>query len=299
MAAKPAWFWHWVAWRLRNKQGPRPADVPATIPHWAWLALERWVARHKPKPPHPPQPPPPPVPKSRWTKPPWRGTGVHVAWAFSSGQFTPQQLADKIAGSKIQWAALEVNPAVDNEQYIDAFAAALHAHGRRLLLWERDDTQKSYDGTVADHAVRLCTDHAVDGYGADIEVFPVDEPTFPAEFAKRLPDMPRIAICAGLADASFYTSWVNNDWDCMTEAYSGPLGKPPVPGVAGSMDSDAKWRGFKQNWLGFHSVPILEVESENSASLKDQLPAVTQWGDNFSIWDVESMTDEDWAQLAA
>ena len=63
MASKPAWFWHWVAWRLRNKRGPRPADVPAKIPDWAWAALEHWVARHKPKPPPPPTPPPPPPPK--------------------------------------------------------------------------------------------------------------------------------------------------------------------------------------------------------------------------------------------
>ena len=71
------------------------------------------------------------------------------------------------------------------------------------------------------------------------------------------------------------------------------------------MDSDVKWRMVGAvgheilNWIGYHSVPIIEVESENSASLKDQQGAVAQWNGSYSIWNAESLTDADWAFLGA
>ncbi|HXH88257.1 MAG TPA: N-acetylmuramoyl-L-alanine amidase [Gaiellaceae bacterium] len=44
----PKWFWTWNLWRVRGKQGARPASAPRVIPAWAWrraLAFDR--ARRK------------------------------------------------------------------------------------------------------------------------------------------------------------------------------------------------------------------------------------------------------------
>ena len=304
MSKLPAAFWHWASWRLRNKKGPRPADVPVEIPREWWVALEHWTAKHRRKKPPPTPPPPPPpltVAHSRWVRPPWRGRGVHVAWAFTSGQYTPAQLAARLAKAGYQWAALEGNPANDNERFYQEFCEQQHVAGLRAILWERADAQKSFPESRIDHVKRLLTTYQFDAYGADIEVFPVDTPEFPGQFAAAFPNMPRVTLAAGLFDASYYKTWIDADFDFMTQAYSGPLGQPPVPGVAGPMDSDVKWRMIGAvgheilNFCGYHSVPIIEVESENSASLEAQLPAVAQWGGNFSIWNAESMTDADWA----
>lgn len=299
----PSSFWHWAAWRLRNKKGPRPADSPKDIPKSWWAALERWTARHKKKPaPSPaPPPPPPPVAHSRWTSPPWAGLGAHVAWAFTSGQYTPEQLAGILQENGFKWAAIEGSPAMDNEAFFARFITAMHALGLKVGLWERADIQKDYPESRIDHVTRLLNSYDFDFYGADLESFPVDTPDFPTQFAKAFPDKPRIMLDAGMADASNYKLWIEADFDFMTQAYSGPMGKDPAKGIAGAMDSDAKWRMIGAvgheilNFCGFHSVAILEVNSENSASLKDQLPAVAQWGTNFSIWDAESMTEDDWA----
>ena len=309
----PPAFWHWVAWRLRNKKGPRPPDVPKVIPRSWWLALERWTRRHK-KPPPPPPPPPPAGEKTdRWTNPPWRGVGVHVAWAFSSGQYTPQTLADKIAGTRVAWAAVEGSPA-DNEPYMAAFRDALHAHGRRFGIWERDDTQRNYPGSFIDHARHMIETYRPDFYGADIETFPVEEPSFPGEFAKAFPDMPRIMLIPGQPDAATLAPWFAADWAMMSQCYAANIGQPPVPGIAGPTDHDAYWRNCPRNFVkapsdwgklwwqhgsGPHHVPIIEVWAEGNPSLEAQweCDAIQLWDGNWSVWSAELLRDEDWALL--
>ncbi len=95
MTERPDWFWHWAAWRISGKKGPRPKDVPVRIPSWAWVALENWVRNHpskKPKPPPPPTPPPPPPkPPASW---PFRNKPlVFTAWDPSAARSGPWDVA--------------------------------------------------------------------------------------------------------------------------------------------------------------------------------------------------------------
>lgn len=269
--------------------GPNGRAVPCHAP----------VAEPTPPPP-PPAPPPPPPPKL--APPPWSGPGLHVAWGFYTGQFTPEQLAAKMAATGFRWACLEGNPAPQNYAYMDRFRDALHAYGLKFCIWERDDTQKEYPESRIDHIKWIVNTFHPDFYGADLETFPLDDPHLGTEVAQAFPNLPRIILAAGMADASYYADWIQGGWAVMTQAYSGPLGQPPCPGITGSMDRDAYWRGFPANWLGLYSVPIIEIHSEHSTDLAGQFCAVQQWGDNYSIWNAEAMTDADWeaaAQYAA
>lgn len=278
-------------------------------------------AVHKPKgyilgdgiPPTPPPTPPPPVPEkvSKWKNPPWKGIGVHVTWGFNSGQFTPQQLADKIAGTKIQWAFLELNPANYNEEYAIAFRDALHAHGRKFGIWERCDTQKDYPEDRIDHIKRIVNTYQPDFYGADIETFPVDTPELAKQVDFVFPDLPKLILVPGQPDASFLQPWFDANWDMMTQSYAANIGQPPVPGIAGDCDHDTFWRGGPRNFIavpnwgsewwqhgsGPHSVPIIECNAEGNPSLRaqDGCDAIKWFGGNWSIWNAEEMNDDDWA----
>jgi hypothetical protein len=96
MSQLPSWFWHWLAWRLRNKKGPRPADAPADIPAWAWVAAKRWTDKHRRQPP-----PLPPKPSFTLT-----GPIVFTAWDAGqarSGPWTVARITEP--GIAPQWGA--------------------------------------------------------------------------------------------------------------------------------------------------------------------------------------------------
>jgi len=294
----------WNTWK--DKGGPRPA-VWHLVPLWAWRLRHELLHAH-PKPPKPP--PAHPEPVSIWKNPPWKGRGIHIAWGFESGDWTPAQIAARLHKAGFSWAALEGSPALQNEQFMADFVAAQHELGMKAILWERSDVQKDYPEPRLDHVTRLLTTYGFDAYGADIEEFPIDTPDFPTAFANAHPTFPRVTLCAGMADAVYYQTWIAAGWDCMTEAYSGMAGVAPGVGIAGAMDSDAFWRGFPRNavpkpglWggngTGPHTWPIIEVNAEKNPGLAPQLSAVAPWGDNYSIWDAEQMQDADWAVYGA
>lgn len=260
--------------------------------------------------PVPPAPPPPSSePRSRWTNPPWKGLGIFVAWGFETGQFTPENLAALLAANHFDWAALEGSPE-NNEQYMVAFRDALHARGLKFGIWERTDRQKNYPESYVEHASRMISQYHPDFYGADAEVFPLDQPSFPHDIADRFPNLPRVWIPGGLPDAATAAPFVDNGFDVMPEDFAGNLGRDPVEGVTCSIDHDAYYRNVPRNavpadsrwgqkWCehgsGPHTWPIIEVHAENNPDLKTQLGAVSRWGRNFSIWNAEQMTDADWA----
>jgi hypothetical protein len=305
------WF-GWVQWRTGGRQGSRPMWMPGRQ-KWAWDVCREYQRLH-PSPKPNPMPPVAGEDVSVWQRPAWRGIGVHVAWGLKSGQWTPQQLADVISRSSVQWAALEVNPAVENEQYVVPFRDALHQYGRRFGIWERDDVQKSYEGRFVDHAVALCKKYAPEFYGADIEAFPIQEPTFPTEFAKALPTQQRVAMVAGMPGAELLAPWWDAGWDCMSQSYAANVSQPVEPGIAGNIDHDTYWRGGRRNFVpkpsgwgglwwqhgsGPHSVPIIEVNGEGNPPLAEQMQsdAVRWFGGNWSIWCAEQLTEADWALL--
>lgn len=312
----------WQAWKDAGSHKPRPAGLWTRVPDWAWKLLGEWHKKHPVTPPHP-QPPAEPV--SPWKNPPWRGIGLHTTWAFTSGQYSPQQLADRIAGTRVQWSVLEGSPA-DNEPYMKAYRDALLGHGKRFGIWERADRQKNYPESYTDHAKRLIETYLEGGdnpnffYGADVEEFPIDDPAFPALLAKAYPNLPRIAIIPGLPDASYLQTWWDNGWDLMTEDYAANIGQPSVPGIGGATDHDAYWRGSRRNFIkspvvngqtwgalwwqhgsGPHTVKIIEVNGEGNPDLAAQLEsdAVKWFGGNYSIWNAEQLSDDDWRLLAS
>lgn len=261
----------------------------------------------------PPPPPPPPAPvesHSPWVNPPWKGLGIHVAWGFETGQWTPDQLAQILATNHFNWACLEGSPAAYNEQFMAAFRDALHARGLKFCIWERADRQKSYPESYIDHAKRMIDTYHPDWYAADAEAFPLEDPNFPAELAAAFPNLPKVWEPAGLPDATETQIFVNAGFDVMAEDYAANVGHDPVDGIACAVDHDAYWRGVPRvdiappahwgaKWCehgsGPHTWPIIEVHAEGNPDLKTQLPAVAPWGRNFSIWNAEQMTDEDWA----
>jgi len=304
-------FAGWLLWFAGGKKGRRPA-FHARVPAWAWKVQGEYALAHpKPK-PDPPGPKPGPEPVSRWKNPPWRGIGVHVTWGFNVGQFTPQQLADRIATTRIEWAFLELNPAEYNEQYADAFRDALHGHDRRFGIWERADAQKSFPESRIEHVTRIVNSYKPEFYGADIEEFPVDTPELPGQIAAAFPNLPRVMLVPGQPDASFLTPWFTAGFDMMTQSYAANIGQPPVPGIAGAVDHDTYWRGGPRNFIpapkgwgsewwqhgtGPHSVPIIETMAEGNPGLRAQADcdAIKWFGGNWSIWAAELMTDDDWA----
>src|SRR5438128_8212281 len=79
-----AHFALWVLWRHGGRQGPRP-EFDKKVPKWSWDVLGEYQKAHPgPK----PTPPPGPEPVSIWKNPPVRGLGFHVAWGFTTGQFS-------------------------------------------------------------------------------------------------------------------------------------------------------------------------------------------------------------------
>lgn len=195
-----------------------------------------------------------------------------------------------------------------------AFRDALHSYGLKFCIWERDDRQKNYPESYIAHAVRMIDTYHPDFYGADVEAWPLEDPNFPTELAQAFPDLPRIALIPGLPDASLMQPWISSGWDLMSQDYAANIGQPDNPGITCPVDHDAYWRGWPRNavpapkgwgllWCqhgsGPHTWPIIEVNAEGNGSLADNLPAVAAWGDDYSIWDAELMTDADWATAAA
>lgn len=301
-------FQAWILWKNAGSPRPRPNTFWPRVPSVVyWVILGEYNKKH----PHNPPPSDPTEKVSKWKNPPWRGIGVHVAWSFTSGQYSPQQLADRIAGTRVQWAALEGSPALDNFQFANEFRDALHARGKRFGIWERCDRQRNYPESYFQHAIDVCQNYHPDFYGADIEEFPVEDETFPYLFAKSMPDMPKVMLVPGQPAASFLKVWFDNDWDMMTQSYAANIGQPPVPGVAGPTDHDTYWRGGPRNFIpaptgwgkewwqhgsGPHSVPIIEVHAEGNPSLRAQADsdAMKWFGGNWSIWSAELLEDDDW-----
>jgi len=295
-----AHFALWLYWFEHGKLGARPA-FDARVPKWAWDVLAKYQAHHRKPPPKPPAP----EPVSIWKHPPVLGLGFETAWEFTSGQYSPEQLAWRIKRAGGTNWSIEAMPA-HNEDWFDRFVAAGKANELKNLVWMRADAWQGDVPPSWEAIQELLGGHDWDGVGADIEVFPIYDPELPAKITETFPSLYRTTIVAGMADALFYADWEKHGWDCKTEAYSANIGQPPVPGVAGAVDNDAFWRGFPRNavpapanWGGHgsgpHTIPILEINLEGNPGVEEQLAAVEAWGRNYSHWIAGSLADADWA----
>lgn len=286
----------WYAWR-RDPRRPKPLRpaVWRTVPLWAWHLEGDLLAKAGAPTRTPPVVVPPSTARSPWKSPIWLKRGMQVTWGFATKEFTPEALAQKLHQAGYGWASLEGYPAVpspfnlDNGPFHDAFRDALHALGLGYGIWERSDQEHP----VAD-AVAIINAHKPDFYGADIETFPIADLTFPSVIASTFPSLPRCVLIAGMPVASEVAGWISSGFDCGTQAYSGPDPQQ----TAGSMDSDAKWRGWPINASGHYSWPILEIHSDRSKGLRDQLPDIAPWGSSYSVYAAELMQADDWTVAA-
>lgn len=294
-------FGLWMSWLELGRKGPRP-PFDARVPEWAWTVEAEYRKKHAP-PPKPPAPPTPAEAVSVWKNPPVLGRGFEVAWEFSAGQYTPAQLADRVARAGATNWSIEAMPA-HNEQFFADFVKYGKANGLKNLVWMRADAWQGDVPPSWDAIQQLLASQEWDGVGADIEVFPIYDPDLPQKIAEAFPNLYRTTIVAGMADASYYTDWEKYGWDCKTEAYAAQMGVTAEQIVYG-MESDAFWRGFPRNavpapkgWAGHgsgpHTVPILEINLEGNPGVQPQLSAVAAWSGTYSHWIAGSLQDADW-----
>jgi hypothetical protein len=291
----PVWFQEWEHWR-QGLRKTRPAAAPKRIPAWAWVKL---AADAKPKPP----PPAAPVAEVWWPNAPWHKRVLYTTWGFTSGQFTPEQLAAKAAVKYRGGIAIEGFPADatstdghDNTPHVAPLRDACHAAGIPFSLWNRTDQM------TVDQVLTQITDWKPDAYLADVEVDwgRAENTTIPAAVAKEFPKLPRAVIIAGMPDAQYVKPWIDAKFDCCTQAYWRADGQ-----VVGGTDRDAYWRGWPP-WKvidaskpmeegALHTFPCLEAGAEGAPHLRDQLSTVAAWGEAWGVYAAELMTDDDWS----
>jgi hypothetical protein len=298
----------WIGWVAIGKKPPRPPFIWKKVPQYAWVIWGEYQVAH-PKPQPDPKPPPADRPYSRWTLEQIGGFGFRLAWVFRDGArtggYTPTSLVERVknakephTGKRIRYLSIEGAPQCNpnpetNEPYFEEFITACHAAGIQARLWERTD-----DVDWAHVEYMMDTYPGFDVYEADLEDFPVKDPTIPKKFAAKYPGKPRSTLYAGMVDASFYTDWINADFAAGTQSYSHetwPDGHPVPPGIAGAMNQDCWWRGC---WLikglnGLCSIPMIGVNQEGDGGVERQLPCVKDFDGNWGIEWFESCEDVD------
>ena len=294
----------WVLWNHAKRKGPRP-NVWKRAPLYAKDALARYEKAH-PKPPKPgPAPQPHPVAQVWWPGAPWHRKILYTTWGFTSGQFTPEALVARAAPIFKGGIALEGYPADgtstdghDNTRFVKPLRDACHNADLPFLVWDRTDQM------TVDQVLAQIRDWQPDAYLADVEVDwnRPENTTIPAAVAKSFPTMPRAVIIAGMPDAKYCAPWIAARFDCCTQAYERDKGP-----IVGGVDRDAYWRGWPP-WKVLdaskpaeegclHTFPCLEAGAEGAPPLRPQLPNVAAWGDSWSVYCAELMSDDDWAVL--
>lgn len=147
----------------------------------------------------------------------WHSVGAFEGWGLTSGQFTPQGIADKAKSMRLDWLAIQDRPAVRSMR--DALNESLSKAGIATVVWQtRPVTEQGANDCISWWNP--------DAYIAEVETRDGWE-TFPADIRRDHPDLPLAIITnywgAGGTPSGYDEAeakrWWGNKWAIIPECY--------------------------------------------------------------------------------